>query len=56
MLVALMMFGGDGGYRVTATFENAGQLVKGNQVRVGGRPVGTIEAIELNDRRRRRSR
>ena len=43
------MFGGDGGYRVTATFENAGQLVKGNQVRVGGRPVGTIEAIELND-------
>ncbi|MEK6229422.1 MAG: MlaD family protein [Actinomycetota bacterium] len=50
MLVALVMFGGDGGYRVTATFDNAGQLVKGNQVRVGGRPVGTIEKIELNDR------
>ena len=49
MLVALLMFGGGGGYRVTATFENAGQLVKGNQVRVGGRPVGTIEKIELND-------
>ena len=45
-----MMFGGDGGYRVTATFENGGQLVKGNQVRVGGRPVGTIRKIELNDR------
>jgi len=50
VLVALVMFGGDGGYRVTATFENAGQLVKGNQVRVGGRPVGTIQKIELNDR------
>ncbi len=49
MLVALVMFGGDGGYRVTATFENAGQLVKGNQVRVGGRAVGTITRIELND-------
>ncbi|HZI90783.1 MAG TPA: MlaD family protein [Thermoleophilaceae bacterium] len=49
MLVALLMFGGGDGYRVTATFENAGQLVKGNQVRVGGRPVGTIEKIELND-------
>ena len=49
MLVALVMFGGDGGYRVTATFDNAGQLVKGNQVRVGGRAVGTIRRIELND-------
>ena len=43
------MFGGDGGYRVEAVFENAGQLVKGNQVTVGGRPVGSIESIELND-------
>ena len=50
MLVALLMFGGGDGYRVTAIFENAGQLVKGNQVRVGGRPVGTIKKIELNDR------
>lgn len=50
VLVALLMFGGDGGYRVTATFENGGQLVVGNQVRVGGRPVGTIRAIELDAR------
>ena len=42
------MFGGDGGYRVTAVFENGGQLVKGNQVRVGGRPVGVVDGIELN--------
>src|SRR6218665_593010 len=49
VLVVLLMFGGDGGYRVTAVFDNAGQLVKGNQVRVGGRPIGTIEKIGLND-------
>jgi phospholipid/cholesterol/gamma-HCH transport system substrate-binding protein len=48
-LVALAMFGGDGGYKVTATFQNAGQLVEGNQVRVGGTVVGTIDQIELND-------
>lgn len=50
VLVALLMFGGDSSYRVKAVFENGGQLVKGNQVRVGGRAVGTIESIELNDR------
>lgn len=50
VLVALVMFDGDGGYRVTATFSNGGQLVEGNQVRIGGRPVGTIRSIELNDR------
>jgi phospholipid/cholesterol/gamma-HCH transport system substrate-binding protein len=49
VLIALLMFGGDGGYRVTAQFDNAGQLVKGNQVRVGGRPIGTVEDIELDD-------
>ena len=47
--MALVLFGGDGGYRVSATFDNAGQLVRGNQVRVGGRAVGTIDKIELND-------
>ncbi len=40
VLVGLMMFGGDGGYKVTAEFENGGQLVKGNLVTVGGRTVG----------------
>lgn len=50
VLVALLMFGGDGGYRVNAVFENAGQLVEGNQVRVGGRPVGSVEDISLDDR------
>jgi phospholipid/cholesterol/gamma-HCH transport system substrate-binding protein len=49
VLVALLMFTGDGGYKVEAVFDNAGQLVRGNQVAVGGRPVGKITGIELND-------
>jgi phospholipid/cholesterol/gamma-HCH transport system substrate-binding protein len=43
------MFSGGSAYKVEAVFENAGQLVKGNQVQVGGRPIGTITGIELND-------
>src|SRR3954468_3168777 len=47
-LVAVLLFrGGGGAYEVTATFENGGQLVKGNQVEVGGRPIGVIKDIEL---------
>lgn len=50
VLIALLLFGGGSDYRVKAVFESGGQLVNGNQVRVGGRAVGTIESIELNDR------
>jgi phospholipid/cholesterol/gamma-HCH transport system substrate-binding protein len=50
VVVAVLLFrGGGGGYEVSATFENAGQLVKGNQVEVGGRPIGTISDIALTD-------
>ena len=48
VVVALLMFGGGNGYTVTATFENAGQLVKGNYVEIGGRPVGKVKSIELD--------
>src|SRR5688500_11580565 len=48
------MFGAGGGYRVHVTLDNAGQLVKGNQVKVGGRPVGLVESIELQDDARAR--
>ena len=44
------MFGKSGSTQVTAVFDNGGQLVKGNQVRVGGRAVGTVNSIKLNDR------
>ena len=30
-------------------FENAGQLVKGDVVRIGGTPAGTVKAVELTD-------
>jgi len=44
------LFGGGGSsYRVKAVFDNAGQLLPGNQVRVGGQPVGTISDIALDD-------
>ena len=47
-LVALAMFGGPEQYKVKAVFQNAGQLVPGNEVRVGGQPIGTISDIELD--------
>src|ERR671914_1301438 len=48
------MFGAGGGYHVYLTLDNAGQLVRGNQVKVGGRPVGLVEDIELQDDARAR--
>ena len=44
-----MMFGRGSGYTVTATFNNAGQLVKGNNVQVAGRPIGKIKSIDLDE-------
>ncbi len=44
------MFGGVGsGYRIHATFQNAGQLVNGNRVTIGGNPAGEIVDIKLAD-------
>lgn len=48
-VVAYLMFSGHSGYTVSATFQNAGQLVKGNYVEVAGRPVGRVKSIELDD-------
>jgi phospholipid/cholesterol/gamma-HCH transport system substrate-binding protein len=47
VVVGLMLFGGGNGYTVTARFINAGQLVNGNQVQVGGVPAGLVEDIEI---------
>jgi phospholipid/cholesterol/gamma-HCH transport system substrate-binding protein len=38
-----------GGYRVTAIVSDAGQLTKGNEVQVGGVPVGSVESVELRN-------
>ena len=50
MLIAcfLLLRGGDS-YTVTAHFQNASQLVKGNQVEVAGTAAGTIDDISLAD-------
>ena len=48
-LIALgfVVFGGGSSYEVTAEFQNASQLVNGNQVVVGGVPIGSVESIGL---------
>jgi phospholipid/cholesterol/gamma-HCH transport system substrate-binding protein len=48
-VVALLLFAGGGGYRVTAEFFDAGQLVEGNHVKVGGAPVGSVDKIGVTD-------
>ena len=45
--VAILLFRGDGGYSVTAEFVNAGQLVKGNEVKAGGVAVGSVKDIDV---------
>jgi len=47
--VAVLLFRGDGGYTVTAEFINAGQLVKGNEVKAGGVTVGTVKSIDVTE-------
>lgn len=49
VVVVLVLSGGEEPYKVTAQFENAGQLVTGNQVVVGGAAAGKVEEIELGD-------
>jgi phospholipid/cholesterol/gamma-HCH transport system substrate-binding protein len=49
VVVAVLVFAGGGGYRVTAEFLDAGQLVEGNQVRVAGATVGSVEEIDITD-------
>ncbi|MGX6447086.1 MlaD family protein [Patulibacter sp. S7RM1-6] len=36
-------------YTVTAYFQDAGQVVKGNQVRIAGATIGTVSAVRLAD-------
>jgi phospholipid/cholesterol/gamma-HCH transport system substrate-binding protein len=49
VVVALLLFSGGSDYTVKVEFQNAGQLVKGNQVEVGGRPIGSVTNIRLTD-------
>src|SRR4051812_32464029 len=48
LVVAWLLFAGGGSsYAITLTLDNASQLVKGNQVKVGGVQVGSVNSIEL---------
>jgi phospholipid/cholesterol/gamma-HCH transport system substrate-binding protein len=49
LAVWLLVFKGDGGTEYTLVFQNAGQLVKDDDVQVGGRRVGSVRDIELTD-------
>jgi phospholipid/cholesterol/gamma-HCH transport system substrate-binding protein len=48
VVVVLLMGNGDE-YEVTAEFENASQLVEGNEVVVAGQAAGSVKSIELGD-------
>ncbi|MGH2745823.1 MAG: MlaD family protein [Thermoleophilaceae bacterium] len=47
-VAAWLLFVGDSGYKVTAEFLNAGQLVNGNEVRVAGSTVGSVDDIDVS--------
>ena len=48
-LVLILFLGGGNGHSYRLLFESGGQLVNGNEVLVGGHPIGSIEEIELTD-------
>ncbi len=48
-VVLLLVVGGGSTYTVTASFQNASQLVTGNNVTVAGVPVGSVKQISLSD-------
>ncbi len=47
VLVGFIIFGGGSGYTVTAYFQNANQLVKGNLVELDGTPIGSVQDLAL---------
>lgn len=54
-VVAYLLFADSGGsYRVVLALDNASQLVRGNQVKVGGVPVGSVSKLELGQDARAR--
>ena len=49
LVIVLLLFAGGHRYTVHATFVSAGQVVKGNAVKVAGTPVGSVGDISLTD-------
>ena len=48
-VLAIVVLGNGGGAQYKLIFQNAGQLVKGDDVQIGGRRVGGVEDILLTD-------
>jgi phospholipid/cholesterol/gamma-HCH transport system substrate-binding protein len=55
-LAALLILRGGGSHSYDLIFQDAGQLVTGDQVQVGGVPVGSITSIDLTDHNQARVR
>ena len=49
IVVAVVLLTGGGGHTYKLRFQNAGQLVKDDDVQIGGRRVGSVRKIELTD-------
>lgn len=49
VVVAVLLLSGGTKHEYYFRFENAGQLVKGDDVQIGGRRVGSVEKIDLTD-------
>ena len=47
LVVAFLLLGSGDSYKVTAEFQNASQLVPGNEVEVAGTPVGSVGGVDL---------
>src|ERR1700733_12957004 len=46
-VIVILLFSGGSSYSLRLNFQDASQLVSGNQVKVGGVPIGTVSDIEL---------
>lgn len=49
IVVLVLLLSGRNTHEYTLLFQNAGQLVKGNNVEVGGRPIGRVADIKLTN-------
>src|SRR3954465_7077258 len=49
VLVAVLLLRGGGTHQYDLVFQNAGQLVKDDDVQVGGRRVGSVREIQLTN-------